>query len=180
MRLRNFYFLFYIFIAIFVVGCGTGSVVISDKISKVEVFRTGDIDGVLVGFKSQRIRDHNSLDMLIGSLNISLVNTDEKATKDIKKLTSFINKLNNLSIDFDKKSLLLYVHDEPILKSYKEKVIARNPTMLDVPSVEIQLKYIDDSGQNIVTRYVLLYEISNKVTKVTLNLFENEEIVIPW
>lgn len=181
MRLSKFYSPFYIFVLLFMFGCGSGSVSISDKISKVEVFRTGDVDNILVGFTSQRIRDYNSLDILIGTLNISLVNTDEKATEDIAKLTALIEKLSNLSVDFEEKSLLLYVHDEPILRSYKEELIARNPTMLDIPSVEIKFKYIDNAeGVGVATRYVLIYEISNNMTKVTLNLFDNEEVVIPW
>ncbi len=181
MRLKSFYSILYIFSILFMFGCGSGDVSINDKISKVEVFTTGDIDNVLVGFTSQRIRDYNSLDILIGSLNISLINTDPKATQDIKTLTEVIDKLSNLTVDFSEKSLLLYVHDEPIMNSYKEELIARNPTMLDVPSVEIKFTYINnDGGSSAMTRYILIYEISNKMTEVTINLFGNEKVIIPW
>ncbi len=74
----------------------------------------------------------------------------------------------------------MYVHDEPIIQSYKEELIVRNPTMLDVPTAEILFKYIENGGSSAMMRYVLIYEISNKITEVTLNLFDNEEVVIPW
>ena len=177
---KSFYTIFYLISMLIMFGCGSGHVLIDDKISKVEVFTTKDTNNVLVDFTSQRIRDPNTLDIIIGSLNISLLNSDNNSTQDIQNLKSFINKLSNLNIDFSKDSLLLYVQDEPIIKSYEEELIVRNPTMLDVPTAEIVFKYVGDSSEPTTIRYVLLYKISNKITEVKLNLFENEEVVIPW
>ncbi len=177
---KSFYSFFYLVAIVFMFGCGSEDTSVDDKISKVEILRTGDTGNVLVGFTTQRIRDYNSLDILIGSLNISLLNTDIKATTDVANLTNLIETLSDINIDFTKNSLLLYVHDESIIQSYKEELIVRNPTMLDVPTVEILFKYIEDGGSSAEMRYVLIYEISNKITEVTLNLFGNEEVVIPW
>ena len=177
---KKIYAIFYMIAMLIMSGCGNSNVSVDDKISKVEVFQTGDIENVLVGFTNQRIRDYNSLDILIGSLNISLVNTNSDATKDILKLTNLIEKLSTTNVDFSQNSLLLYVQDESIIQSYKEELIVRNPTMLDVPTAEIIFKYIGDSGESAMSRYILIYEVSNKITEVKLNLFNNEEVIVPW